>query len=96
MINLLLNEFINSVGIQNVNSEKKGLSCARHIATPSVAQIPVFAIDELEVRQGEFLLQQIGELVLDGLGPLAHTASARRRRPCPPSAPCGLYLIVVS
>ena len=29
-------------------------------------------VDELEVREGEFLFEEVGELVLDGLGPLAN------------------------
>ena len=37
-----------------------------------MAQVPVLVVHELEVRQGEFGLQEYGELLLDGLGPLAY------------------------
>ena len=44
----------------------------RHIARPAVAEVPVVVINKLEVWEGEFLFEEVGELVLDGLGPLTH------------------------
>ena len=38
----------------------------------AVTKVPVMVIDELEIREGELPLQQFGELILDGLCPLAY------------------------
>ena len=37
-----------------------------------MTKVPVMVIDELEIRQRELPLQQFGELILDGLCPLAY------------------------
>ena len=42
----------------------------------------MLVVDELEVRQGELLLQQLGELVLDGLCPLAYEHDELVNVPC--------------
>lgn len=43
-----------------------------HIARPSVAQIPMLVIDEFEIREGEFLLYQGGQLVEYRFCPMAN------------------------
>lgn len=48
------------------------LSACRHIATPAVAEVPMVIIDKLEVREGELLLEQLCELLLNRLSPLAN------------------------
>lgn len=38
---------------------------------PSIPQIPMLVINKLEIRQGELLLEQRGQFLMDGLGPLS-------------------------
>ena len=54
----------------------------RHIARPAVTEVPVVVVDELEVREGEVLFEEVGELGLDGLGPLTHQHNELINVPC--------------
>ena len=60
-------------------SQKKGtfrsllfLPLSRHIAGPTVTEVPVLIIDVFEVWEGEFLLEKSGEFFLNGLGPMTY------------------------
>ena len=62
------------------------LSACNHISGPSVAQIPMLVIDELEIRKREFLLNQLREFVQDGLGPMTDQNDELVDIPCHASA----------